>query len=218
MEIASKLEKKERVIVYIDGFNLYFGLIEAGLANYKWLNIKQLVDGLLKNSQVVEEIKYFTSRVSNDPEKQKRQSTYIEALETVGIKIYYGQYQRNSIECRRCGNVWPIYSEKMTDVNIATHLLSDAYQDKFDMAMLISGDSDLVPPIKTKNQRFNNKRVFIAFPPKRNNSSVALVAKGSLTIGRKKIVDSQFPEMVKKMDGYILNKPANWKSLKEESI
>ena len=39
-------------------------------------------------------------------------------------------------------------NEKMTDVNIATHLIIDAFQDRYDMAMLISGDSDLVPPIK----------------------------------------------------------------------
>lgn len=210
MSEANILTKKERVIVYVDGFNLYFGMLDAGFDYCKWLNIKLLVCNLLQNNQTLVEIKYFTSRVSNNPEKQKRQNTYLEALESVGVNIYYGNYQSDKIECKRCGNIWPTYNEKMTDVNIATQILIDAFQDKYDMAMLISGDSDLVPPIKSVHEIFKNKRVFVAFPPKRHNQSVALMAKGSLTIGRKKLVDSQFELEVPKRDGYILKKPKDW--------
>lgn len=202
--------KKEKVIVYVDGFNLYFGMLEAGYHYCKWLNLDVLVKSLLQVNQELQEIKYFTSRVSNNPDKQKRQSTYIEALDSTGIKIYYGHYQRDTIECGRCGNIWPKYNEKMTDVNIATQMLNDAYQDNYDMAMLISGDSDLVPPIRTIHKVFKNKRVFVAFPPKRHNNSVSLVAKGSLTIGRKKLVNSQFDNSITKKDGYILRKPKSW--------
>lgn len=204
------LTKKERVVVYVDGFNLYFGMLDAGFDYCKWLNLKLLVENLLQQNQSLIEIKYFTSRVSNNPDKQKRQNTYIEALESVGVNIYYGNYQSDKIECKRCKNVWPTYNEKMTDVNIATQILIDAYQDKYDMAMLISGDSDLVPPMRAVHEIFKNKRVFVAFPPKRHNQSVALIAKGSLTIGRKKLVESQFEETVAKKDGYILGKPKTW--------
>jgi len=202
--------KKERVIVYVDGFNIYFGMLEAGFHNCRWLNLKALVESFLAPNQDLVEIKYFTSRVSNNPDKQKRQSIYIEALESVGIKIFYGHYQKDAIECNRCGNIWPKYNEKMTDVNIATQMLVDAYKDNYDMAMLISGDSDLVPPIKEIHANFNQKRVFVAFPPKRFNNSVDLVARGSLTIGRKRMVDCQFPSDIMKKDGYILRKPLGW--------
>ncbi len=210
MNSANNIPKKEKVIVYVDGFNMYFGILEAGFLNCKWLNISKLVNNLLQVNQELIEIKYFTSRVSNNPEKQKRQTTYIEALESIGIKIYYGHYQNDATECRQCGNIWPTFHEKMTDVNIATQMLIDAYQDRYDMAMLISGDSDLVPPIKAIHELFKHKRVFVAFPPKRHNASVALVAKGSMTIGRKKLVDSLFDEKVPKKDGFILNKPKEW--------
>ena len=203
-------EKKERVIVYFDGFNLYFGMKEAGFDNYKWLDIYKLTLNILKPNQELQLIKYFTSRVSNNPEKQKRQSTFIEALETKGIKIYYGHYQSNKFECRRCGKIWLTYNEKMTDVNIATQMIIDAYQNNYDMAMLISGDSDLVPPIKSIHENFEQKRVFVVFPPKRHNTSVSLVAKGFLTLGRKKLADSQFPENIRKKDGYVLHKPKDW--------
>lgn len=210
MENSKNILQKERVAVYVDGFNIYFGMLEAGLEKLKWLNLRTLTESLLKPNQKLEEIKYFTSRVSNNPDKQKRQSIYLEALESVGIKIYYGHYQRDKVECKLCGNIWANYNEKMTDVNIATQMIIDAYQDKYDMAMLISGDSDLVPPIKAVHECFSNKRVFVAFPPKRYNSSVALQAKGSLTLGRAKLSKSQFPEEVQKADGFVLKKPAEW--------
>jgi len=210
MNSANNIPKKERVIVYVDGFNLYFGLLEAGFNNCKWLNIYKLAANLLQINQELIEIKYFTSRVSNNPDKQKRQTTYIEALESVGIKIFYGHYQSDKTECRQCGNIWPTFHEKMTDVNIATQIMIDAFQDRYDMAMLISGDSDLVPPIRTIHDLFNNKRVFVAFPPKRHNSSVALVAKGSMIIGRKKLVESLFESEVVKKNGFILKKPKEW--------
>lgn len=148
--------------------------------------------------------------MSNNPDKQKRQNTFIEALETVNTKIFYGHYQKSPVECKRCGNVWPNYNEKMTDVNIATQMLIDASKDRYDTAMLISGDSDLVPPIKAIHDNFPEKRVFVAFPPKRYNNSVALVAKGSMIIGRKNIANSQFDTEIVKASGFKLKKPNEW--------
>ena len=209
MQITNK--KNERVIVYIDGFNLYFGMREAGFDKCRWLNVHKMIHKLLQPNQTLLQIKYFTSRVSNSPEKQKRQSTYIDALESQGVEIFYGNYQDGSQECKRCGHIWRTAKEKMTDVNIATTMLVDAFNDSYDMALLVSGDSDLVPPIKAIHTSFVHKRVVVAFPPKRHNSSIALVAKGSLTIGRKTLVDSQFDEVVKSKTGYSLKIPNSWK-------
>lgn len=207
---SSSTSQIERVNVYVDGFNMYFGLIQAGYSHCKWLNLKSLINSLLKPNQEVVTIKYFTSRVSNNPEKQRRQTIYIEALETENILVFYGQYQKDTIECNQCGFSWPKFNEKMTDVNIATHMIIDAYQDKYDTAMLISGDSDLVPPIKAIHECFNDKRVFVAFPPKRFNNSVAIASQGHITIGRKKLIDHQFPVQVQKSSGYTLTKPVDW--------
>ena len=201
---------KNRVIVYIDGFNLYFGMVDTGIENCKWLNIKALIDSYITHNQELVEIKYFTSRITNQPSKQKRQNSYLEALETTGINLIYGLYKAKEIECHNCGHNWSISNEKMTDVNIATHLLLDAFNDRFDTAILISGDSDLVPPIKAIHNQFNKKTVSVFFPPERHNITVAGAAKGSQIIGKKKIKDNQFPLTVTKIGGYVLTKPESW--------
>lgn len=209
--MVNKVEIKEKVIAYIDGFNLYFGMVEAGFDYCKWLNLKLLVENLLKPTQVLIEVKYFTSRVSNNPEKQKRQSLYIDALHSIGVKIIYGNYQDGNVKCLRCGHIWKAAKEKMTDVNIATAIIIDAYKNEYDTAMLISGDTDLVPPIREVHSIFKDKRVMIAFPPKRHNKVLAITAKGSFVIGRKNLVASQLQEEVISSTGYKIKIPESWK-------
>lgn len=209
--MQDKIYHKERVIAYIDGFNLYFGMREAGFDYCRWLNVRKLVESLLEPNQQLIAVKYFTSRVSNNPDKQKRQSTYLDALDSNGVGIIYGNYQDNNIECKRCGNVWKSAKEKMTDVNIATSIIIDAFNNNYDMALLISGDSDLTPPIKAVHDLFKDKRVFIAFPPKRHNSSMAIISRGSMIIGRKKLMNAQFKEEVISKTGYKLTIPNQWK-------
>ena len=161
--------KVERVIAYIDGFNLYFGLRDADLECYKWLNIIDLSTKLLKPHQPLIHTKYFTSRISSPAEKVARQSTYLDAITTLqNISIVYGKYTRDKeIECAYCGSTTSHAQEKMTDVNIAVAILEDAYQDAFDTALLISGDSDLCPPLRTIRRLFPRKRIIVAFPPAR---------------------------------------------------
>jgi uncharacterized LabA/DUF88 family protein len=202
----------ERVIAYVDGFNLYFGLRSKGWRRYYWLNIQMLAQNLLKPNQRLLLTKYFTARIAGPPDKAQRQSVYIEALNTLGeFQVFYGKYQLNPRQCSQCGFQEEVPNEKMTDVNIAVQILKDAYQDEVDVALLISADSDLVPPVKAVRELFPNKRVVVASPPGRYSASLANSASSSLVIGRSKIARSLFPEDIKKADGYILRCPPLWK-------
>jgi len=201
-----------RLITYIDGFNLYYGLKSKGWKRYYWLNIQRLAENLRKPDQQLVMTKYFTARITSaDPGRQKRQSTFLEALETLkNFQIFYGHYLIKPVTCFRCKNRWNTYEEKMTDVNIVTELLMDAVSDKFDTALIISGDSDLVPPIRTLKVNYPQKRLILAFPPARECSQLKNCAHGYFTIGEAKIRSSQFPEQVTKADGFVLNRPAEW--------
>jgi uncharacterized LabA/DUF88 family protein len=202
----------QRVIAYIDGFNLYFGLKAARWKRFYWLNLQAMAKNLLKQDQELVFTKYFTSRMSYPADKQQRQSTFIEALETLNdLKIFYGHYQTNPQYCRKCGNRGMIPSEKMTDVNIAVEMMSDAYQGHFDTALLVSADSDLTAPIVTIKNLFPEKRVIIAFPPMRHSVQLQRLAHGYLQIGRANLAKSIFPDKLQKADGFTLQKPSEWK-------
>ncbi len=136
-----------RVMVYVDGFNLYFGMRSKSWRKYYWLDLIALATSLLKPGQNLQGVHYFTSRIRSNGRNvgdMQRQTTYLEALGTLPtLKIHFGHYLEKPRKCRSCGAQWMDYEEKMTDVNIAVQLLADAFDDQFDTVLLISGDSDL---------------------------------------------------------------------------
>lgn len=202
----------ERVITYIDGFNLYFGLQSAGWRSMLWLDLRRLSSELLIRKQRLQHTKYFTARVSSPSDKVKRQNTYLEALDTLpDTTLQFGKFLQSPRVCPRCNYRDNVPSEKMTDVNIAVEMLSDAFQDRFDTAILISGDSDLCGPIAKIREMFPKKRVVCAFPPNRVSSELKKFASAYFMIGRAKIRRSQFPLEVRSNSGYTLRRPAEWK-------
>jgi hypothetical protein len=150
-QAQGRARQAERVVTYIDGFNLYFGLRSKGWRRYYWLDPQRLGANLLKGHQSLVATRYFTARIAantRDPGKHRRQALFLEAIETLAdTRIYYGQYLRKPQQCFGCRAQWTSHEEKMTDVNIAVELLCDAFDDSFDTAIVISADSDLAPPI-----------------------------------------------------------------------
>jgi uncharacterized LabA/DUF88 family protein len=202
----------KRVIAYIDGFNLYFGLRERRWKRFYWLNVRQVALNLLRSDQTLAATKYFTSVVSAPPDKHRRQATFLEALGTLpDFSIYYGHFLADTITCRRCGHTYTAHREKMTDVNIATELLSDAFTDRFDVALLISADSDLVGPIQKVRHLFPEKRIIVVFPPARHSNALRNVAHTCLHLDRPTLIKSVFPDQVTKPDGFVLHRPPEWR-------
>jgi len=201
----------QRLNVYVDGFNLYFGMQDAGYNNCKWLDIHTLATNIKESHYKLNKVKYFTSRISNNIPKQQRQNVYLDALSTSPVQIIYGQFRNQYINCGSCGGGWWDSKEKMTDVNIASHLLIDAYKDDFDIAFLVSGDSDLVPPVKLLRESFPDKKIIIVFPPERKSNELKQNASASFTLGRKKLESAQFPHILTDKYGNTLNIPGSWK-------
>ena len=200
-----------KVITYIDGFNLYHGIKSKYGRKYYWLNVEKLSENLLQTGQTLVQVKYFTAMIGKNPSKEKRQKTYISAIKTLTkTNIYYGKYLSNKHVCHNCGYIEQIPSEKMTDVNIATQLLSDAFTNEFDIAILISADSDLSGPITKILQLFPEKKVVIAFPPDRVSFDLKNIASAYFHIGRSKLLRSQFPDRLQLKNGINLFKPSIW--------
>ncbi len=148
--------KRKKAMVYVDGFNLYFGILQ-GSPGLKWLNLQSFMDFLRPDEEIVG-VHYFTALV--DPQKhlsvsRDRQKRYLLALESCSrVKIVRGKYQMREVSCRaRCRERYEVPEEKKTDVGIAVHMISDAIDGLIDRIILISGDSDLEPAVEWIRKR-----------------------------------------------------------------
>lgn len=147
-----------RTIAYVDGFNLYFGALRR--TPHRWLDLKRLVELHLKPHHQIVGIKYFSAKLNprpNDPDAPARQATYLRALATLpNLEITLGHFLTKNVRML-LANPAPGQSptvevvkteEKGSDVNLAVQLLHDAHLNRFDCAVIVSGDSDLLMPVK----------------------------------------------------------------------
>jgi len=225
--------KPERAIVYIDGFNLYFGL-RAGTVKHEkqkripkksyWLDVQKLSERIVKHNELVA-VKYFTARIKGNQTKQHRQNTFLNAIQLhcSKLQMFEGNYLLRKMFCGKCRkfssnivcpfcknvNIFP--EEKKSDVNIATQMLKDAYENNFDIAYLVSGDSDLVPPIQIIRTMSSPKKVGIAFPPNRGGSKeLNAVADFTFQISSTILKNYLLPDVILKPDGSELRIPSKW--------
>lgn len=201
-----------RVVAYIDGFNLYFGLKAGYGRRYHWLDLQALVTSLLPPDQELREVLYFTARVKNDHGAALRQSTYLDALSAHCQHVYRveGRFQQKPRVCNSCGASWIGYEEKETDVNIATALIEDAVEDRYDTAILVSGDSDLRPAVAAVKRLRPGKRIVAAFPPGRHSRVLVRAVDAYVPISHTTVRNSQLPATVVTKGGVRLIRPAYW--------
>ena len=193
-------------------FNLYFGLKQKRWKSLYWLDLRRLAEHLVSPRQRLQGTKYFTARISSPPDKVKRQTTYLEALGVIPeLKVFFGKYQLNPRQCRHCGHTDRVPNEKMTDVNIAVELLADAFTDGLDTGIIVSADSDLAPAILKVKELFPAKRVVVAFPPARRSSELKKICHGYRFISRVALASSLLPDQVRKPDGFVLERPPEWR-------
>jgi hypothetical protein len=152
----------------------------AAYYHLMWLDIQGLSASLLLPSQQLVGVKYFTSPISSNKGKQERQNRYLDALRTRPlVEIVFGRFQPDRKECAKCGHPGYHPQEKKTDVNIAVNLICDALEDRYDTAILITGDSDLVPAVEAVRKLTPQKRIVIAFPPNRRSDELATISGGT---------------------------------------
>lgn len=154
-----------KTIVYIDGYNLYYGRLKD--TDHKWLDLLklfQIISKVQNPSSEITQIKYFTAPVkakfaSRGQEAAQSQSSYHRALKSVHdntVEIICGYHDaslgtppryKNPIDKDDRVDIWKL-EEKQTDVNIALHMYKDAIEGKCCQQILVSNDSDLEPPLK----------------------------------------------------------------------
>ena len=150
-----------RTIVYVDGFNLYYGCLKN--TPWKWLDLVALSEGMLQPKHDIVAVKYFTARVLETPDNSSkpRQDVYLQALQHFRpeVEVYFGRFRSHNVRMpladrpddRRTAEVIKT-EEKGSDVNLAVHLLNDCWLDLYDCAIVVSNDSDLAEAMRLVNE------------------------------------------------------------------
>ena len=209
---------KNRTTIYIDGFNLYYGSLRK--TAYKWLDLRALFNRLLGEQHHITEIKYFTAHISPRNEKDKspdRQKLYLKALSThtQELKIYYGHYLTSQIMAKVCEPP-PTYikvlktEEKGSDVNLALHILNDAWLDKYDSAVLVSNDGDIAEALRFVKEEHNKIIGLVAPGHDRDRKISQALSKYAVfkhRISKQALSESQLPHQIPGTNFY---KPVEW--------
>jgi uncharacterized LabA/DUF88 family protein len=213
----------ERITFYVDGFNFYYGLkakknLDKVWMKTYWIDIVKLFSQFLGEGQTLEKVIYFTATPLN-PDKSTRQGAFLNANKLLNgdkFEVVRGKYLKKSIECPRCKYAIIRPEEKKTDVNIAIRMIGDCVQDKTDVIVLVSGDSDMLPPVEFIQKNYPEKKVRIYFPPTifsvdlKNNTKVHKGKIVFLENNLNKFIDSIMPDNITK-NGKTYSIPEKWK-------
>lgn len=226
---------RRRVSVYIDGFNLYYGSLKG--TPYKWLNPYALACALMPSDDV-RAVHYFTARVKptpRNPSVHQRQGIYLRALATLAnVHVREGFFllkktRQPKVQPLNPTNpklpnpangtieIW-LNEEKGSDVNLATQLLLDAFDNNFDFAVVISNDSDLAWPILMVRKKFK-KNVGVYKPerpasypvadPRPDSKELQKNSRWLRHIEERHLIASQLPATLTDAIGTI-TKPPGW--------
>ena len=220
-----------RTVVYIDGFNLYYRMLKdrPGL---KWLNPLLLARTVLDPTHDIIRVNYYIARVSSrphDPDAPARQAMYLNALATVPeIRIHEGKFMlsrpwmplASPPQSKPQDYGWRLppptvvrvekTEEKGSDVNLGAHLVRDAFTDAFDVAVVITNDTDLVEPVRIAVAEAG-KRVGILFPVNYPSQSLQDAASFYLRLRNGHLARAQFPDAIELANGEALSRPPTWR-------
>jgi len=215
----------KRVIVYVDGFALYKGLLARHYPQYKWLDLTELARNLYVNYEVVK-VRYFTAHLkpfTNDPQIPQRQMAYLRALKTLPLlEIHYGKYifskqwlPYHPEKLNDEGKVQTVRvkrpEEKGSDVSLASHLILDAFRNRADLYAVVTNDSDLVEPMRLLAEEEDRNIALVSLSGSKYNKafndvprlSVREIREGSLRA-------SQLPVRLQDAEARWIHKPKSW--------
>lgn len=212
-----------RAIFVIDGFNLYHSVKQAsrdlrlGGTGTKWLDLNALCSSylhLLGKSASLSGIFYFSALATHieafKPDVTQRHRLYLRAIEDSGVRVELSRFKPKDLRCPSCAHKFRRHEEKETDVAIAAKLLEIFGTDAADTAVLVTGDTDLAPAVRTAISLYPSKKICFAFPYARKNKELSQLVPGCFQISKEAYANHQFQDPLLLSDGSLVAKPAEW--------
>ena len=202
---------KKNVIVFIDGFNLYHAIHAfPRYHKYKWLDLSKLANLYTTKNEEIVDILYFTALATWNQNKVKKHKLFIKANELNGVNVIFGEFKKRDKFCNLCKRKYQTFEEKQTDVNIAIQLFKLSIENKYDKAIIISGDSDLIPSINAVRKTFPNKQIGVIIPIARRAEELKQACDFYMKMKEKHLLSAIFPQKVKLNEDEFLVCPPEW--------
>ena len=203
----------------------------------RWLDISRLCRSYLHHfgrSATLEGVYYFSAiarhlAVSNT-DIEARHQAYISAIKSAGVKVTLANFKARDkyIPLRyckfkigrfkrlfrfplpKCRLVYNRAEEKETDVAIASKMFELLHRGSADAVVIISGDTDLLPAIRTARDLFPAAPIAVMFPYNRHNAELKRAVKQSFKIAKDQYAKFQFPDPITLPNGHVIKKPLKW--------
>lgn len=217
-----------RTVVYVDGYNLYYGLLKG--SKHKWLDLFTLFrDHVLDHDANLIEVRYYTApvlgRMSDNPDSPQRQRQYLQALREMypdKISVIEGKiiattpFQRLVTPIDAAPHLQKVqvfnFTEKKTDVNLATDLMNDAWTGRYEQAVVCSNDTDLEAALVAVRKHHPSVRLGLVAPiPSKDHRHISKdlsnQAHWAKVLSPVHLSNAQLPDRIPKSK---LRKPENW--------
>lgn len=203
---------KQRVIVYVDGFNFYYGLKQKGWKKFYWLDIVKFFEKMMTPNQELVEVNYFSARPHDDEASRKQDLFFMANKLNPKFHLILGKYLKKDLKCPNCKKIIHTFEEKETDVRVATQMINDVYHKRCDITIIVSADSDMVPSIEIIREISSTHKVFAYFPPLKHSVTLtnSCDAVRKLSGYASRFNQSMLPNEVTLPNGYVAHRPDNW--------
>ena len=200
----------DKVNFYIDGFNIYHAIDKMKDNKLKWINYKLLCQKLLKPNEIINQIFYFSAYATWKQSSFLKHRVFVRALKTENINIILGNFKNKTKYIPNINYNYKYHEEKESDVNIAIHLVRDACRKNCDTAIILSGDSDLVPAIKMAKLENNDLKIGVIIPPNVQADSLKKASDFSRKLSEFSLSDFLFPKNIILDNKNIISCPSDW--------
>jgi uncharacterized LabA/DUF88 family protein len=216
-----------KVWFFIDGFNFYHSvqsaLKEKPNSQLMWIDLKLLCEQhlhVIGPHAKLAGVDYFTAipehLISTHDAKEEakdkvlRHKLYIRANEAAGVGIHLGFIDRNG-KSKVTGDGATVYEwrEKGTDVKLACTVLERAKNNDYELALIVSGDTDYLPLVEIL-PRMYEKEIRFCLPYKRDTKMIKAKSPKSFALSLESYEKCQFPTCITLPNGTRIHCPPKW--------
>jgi hypothetical protein len=207
----------------VDGFNVYHALREImrnGGPDCRWLDVRGLCDSMLHtigDGAQIAEVQYFSALAhhmeASRPGTVARHERYLAALRATDVEVRLGIFKPKDIRysAPACDVRLRRHEEKETDVAIASEVVATAVESRCSALALVSGDTDLLPALRTARRLRPDLRLYCLFPPYRANRAFRAVVDADFKMSPRKLASHLLPDQVVGINQEPIVRPAEWR-------